>query len=99
MSEIFALYAVQWMESERGWGIRPDGYSFHRSESEANSFVKEMNDNLPDEVPDEYSYANGMKLTVVSKSLYDYVMNNGSIKLYKNNLDDYKNFDASKIGA
>jgi len=26
-----AVYAVEWEESERGWGVRPDGISLHYS--------------------------------------------------------------------
>ena len=28
---IFSLYAIEWEESESGWGVRPDGFSFHQS--------------------------------------------------------------------
>lgn len=46
---------VMWEESERGWGVRPDGYSLHLSKEDAEQFIKEYWAGLPDEVPDEYS--------------------------------------------
>lgn len=39
-SQLYALYGIAWEESEIGWGIRPDGYSFHSSIATANAFVK-----------------------------------------------------------
>ena len=44
-----------WLESERGWGVRPDGYSLHLSDEDRVSFIEAYWDTMPDEVPDEYS--------------------------------------------
>jgi hypothetical protein len=49
----------KWLESERGWGTRPDGYSLHVNEEDCKTFVKEYWDNMPDEVPEEYSKPDG----------------------------------------
>lgn len=95
---INALYAVEWVESERGWGVRPDGYSFHASKEDAEQFIKEYQDKLPKEVPDEYSFPQGSpKLSEVSESLHTYVHNYGSVWLSKNNLESYKTFDAREL--
>jgi hypothetical protein len=48
-------YRINWIESERGWGTRPDGYSLHVSEAEAKRYVDEYWDGMPDDPPDEYS--------------------------------------------
>lgn len=48
-----------WVESERGWGTRPDGYSIHLSLDDRDRFIQEYWDSLPDEVPDEYSLPYG----------------------------------------
>ena len=42
-----------WEESERGWGIRPDGYSLHLNNEDRKQFIKEYWALLPDgPVPD-----------------------------------------------
>lgn len=45
----------RWEESERGWGVRPDGYSLHPSEEARAKYVREYWAEQPDQVPDEYS--------------------------------------------
>ena len=44
-----------WLESERGWGTRPDGYSLHETIEDCKQYIKEYWDGMPDEIPDEYS--------------------------------------------
>jgi hypothetical protein len=53
------LVVQPWEESERGWGIRPDGYSIHLNETDRKRFVKEYWEEQPDYVPDEYSRPSG----------------------------------------
>lgn len=45
----------RWEESERGWGVRPDGYSIHPDIAARNQYVKEYWATMPNEIPDEYS--------------------------------------------
>ncbi|MGZ8887986.1 MAG: hypothetical protein ACXW1D_00340 [Halobacteriota archaeon] len=99
-----ALYAVMWEESERGWGVRPDGCSLHRSELDALAFIKGVQDKQPkDYVPDEYSRPSDIpKLIEVSESLYNYIMAEGDKWLSPNNASAYKTYDASvhvKVGT
>ncbi|MFA6461851.1 MAG: hypothetical protein WCV90_06305 [Candidatus Woesearchaeota archaeon] len=49
----------EWDESERGWGIRPDGYSLHLSVEDRQQFIKDYWGTMPDSVPDEYSRPSG----------------------------------------
>lgn len=97
--QIIALWAVQWEESERGWGCRPDGYSFHRNPEEARKFIKDYEDKLPKhEVPDEYSRTVGdPKLIEVSQELYNHVMEKGSVWLGPNNESAYKTYSFPKV--
>jgi hypothetical protein len=58
--DIHPVVRVDWVESERGWGQRPDGYSLHLTREDAEAFIKDYWDKMPDrgprgEVPDEYS--------------------------------------------
>lgn len=48
-------YRINWIESERGWGTRDDGYSLHISAEEAKKYVNDHWDTMPDEAPSEYS--------------------------------------------
>ena len=48
------VYVLIWEESERGWGVRPDGYSFHCTVEDASAYVHEYVAGLPVAVPDEY---------------------------------------------
>lgn len=53
----------KWEESERGWGVRPDGWSMHTTEevrAEYVSWFMAMQQELLGEaVPDEYSRPSG----------------------------------------
>lgn len=49
----------KWEESERGWGVRPDGYSLHLTEEDRKEYINKYNASLPEEVPDEYSRVSG----------------------------------------
>lgn len=53
--DVHPVVRVNWTESERGWGERPDGYSFHLTKEDAEAYIKEYWDKMPKEVPDEYS--------------------------------------------
>lgn len=60
----YTVYRQDWLESERGWGVRPDGYSLHATRADLASFVREYWKGMPDEVPDEYSRPDGESFTV-----------------------------------
>lgn len=53
------LYRQNWLESERGWGIRPDGYSLHLSRLDRDAYVRQYWNRMPEQVPDEYSLPDG----------------------------------------
>lgn len=44
-----------WLETERGWGQRPDGVSLHLTNDDLKAFCKDYWDRMPAEVPAEYS--------------------------------------------
>lgn len=48
-----------WLESERGWGVRDDGFSLHATEKDLHAYVKDYWDGMPAAVPDEYSRPDG----------------------------------------
>lgn len=51
----------KWEESERGWGVRPDGYSLHLTEADLENYIRAHNRALPKEVPDEYDRPSGTR--------------------------------------
>lgn len=67
---------VSWEESERGWGIRPDGCSLHLTEEDFRKYEKwyweSMEETYGDKAPDEYSRPAGRPVTAyASKKLYE----------------------------
>ena len=91
----------EWLESERGWGQRPDGCSLHLSESDRQAYCnayweQEKKNNLEGYVPDEYSREAGHPtLLDVSDDLYEKIKNNANgIRLwqhqYRELLDECK---------
>jgi len=54
------LWIQAWEESERGYGIRSDGYSMHSSKADVQKFIKKYWDSMPDAVPGSYSRPTGL---------------------------------------
>jgi hypothetical protein len=85
------VYYVSWTEYERGWGCRPDGYSFHATLHEANEFVKKQLNDLPkDSVPDCYSLPSDPELIEVKEDWYNQVQSSRNLWGSSNRLLDYK---------
>lgn len=63
----------EWEESERGWGVRPDGASLHATREDVSAYVTDYWARMPDETPDEYSRpASGAPcLVTVPQEVYD----------------------------
>jgi hypothetical protein len=72
----------EWEESERGWGVRPDGFSLHIDAAHRGSFIETSHKREheisvkhgmhPDDVPNEYSRVSGSALSInVPKKVYD----------------------------
>ena len=86
-----AIY-VSWEESERDWGVRPDGFSLHLTEKDFWDFEKEYWSKMPREIPYEYSRVAGSPTKVkVSRSLYD------KIKKTKNGKRFYLDVDEDSL--
>jgi hypothetical protein len=79
-----------WEESERGWGVRPDGCSIHLNKEELNNYIKDIYKNRGDEIPNEYDRIIGTPLECfISNKLYDELNQSGHLRLLefeKNNL-------------
>jgi hypothetical protein len=63
-----------WIESERGWGQRPDGVSLHLTLDDVKDYVKAYWETMPNTVPYEYSKPVGKPTLVrVNDSVYEAV--------------------------
>lgn len=94
------LYLQYWEESERGWGVRPDGCSLHLEQSDHNKFIESVySDRSESSVPDEYDRVVGGLIDVyVSKTLYnEIVKNGGSLRLMEYNMNNLRNLRDIKI--
>lgn len=61
----YIVLAQEWEESERGWGIRPDGFTLHLTEENHKQYIKEFWDKQPkDYVPAEYTRESGKPFLV-----------------------------------
>lgn len=78
------VYRLDWEESEKGWGERPDGYSLHLTNEDVKEFVKEYWNTMPDEVPEEYSRPFGSPYVInVDNTTYE------TIKTSRNGIRRY----------
>lgn len=68
------LVKQNWLESERGWGIRPDGCSLHKTVEDCKQYIKKYWAGMPDQVPDEYSRPEGEPYPIdVDERIYSVV--------------------------
>ena len=77
--EGYVAYLQHWEESERGWGVRPDGLSMHPDEESAKLYrdriiaINETPSGLG--VPNEYDRPDGnLKKVVVTERLRDIIL-------------------------
>lgn len=65
------VVAQQWEESERNWGIRPDGYSLHMTEDDRLQYIADYWAAMPATAPAEYSRPCGRAyFTQIPDSVY-----------------------------
>ena len=83
------LICQQWEESERGWGVKPDGYSLHEDKNAAIGFIDKYWRDMPATTPDVYSRPVGaLYACEVSEDLYQQVCEVGSIRVYSEDLPE-----------
>jgi hypothetical protein len=83
--EVATVICQQWEESERGWGVRPDGYSLHLSAQDAKKYIDYHWEAMPKYVPNEYSRPCGKPYECeVDYDTYQELKKLGYIRKYKN---------------
>ena len=71
-----------WEESERGWGVRPDGASLHINAESYRKYLNNIYDSRRDiqDVPNEYARVVGSVIeTVVSDDIYNMLLSEKNI--------------------
>lgn len=80
---MLSVYRIDWEESERGWGTRDDGYSLHATKNDAEKYVEDYWEGMPNCVPDEYSRPGKPYLFEVDKKMHDEIQDKRNIRNYK----------------
>lgn len=70
------VYHIVWVESEAGWGQRPDGETFHKDKETMEAYRKKYS-NAGNE--NYYSYAHKTDIVEVSEETYNIVQNKGTV--------------------
>ena len=78
----YTVVCVRWLESEAGWGQKPDGYSLHRTVEDARKYIDNYWDEQPKlpkgTVPSYYFRPDGDPFPVTAKlSTYKKIKGNG----------------------
>lgn len=78
-----------WEESERGWGVRPDGCSLHMDSIIKNVFIDSIYKSRTDKAPNEYDRITGGEINAfVDDQLFDIIKSKGSIRLLEHELNN-----------
>jgi hypothetical protein len=77
------VYLQYWEESEKGWGIRPDGCSLHIDVEEHKKYINSIYENRKiNEVPNEYDRIIGEPIICfVKDDLLESLKKKGTIRL------------------
>lgn len=79
----------RWEESERNWGTHPDGCSLHLTDSDRDSYIKEIYKDRTDDVPDVYERVIGSSLVAfIEDGLYDMIQNEKTLRLQEHELNN-----------
>jgi len=94
------VYLQIWEESEREWGIRPDGCSIHLSIEDRDNYIKSIYSErigVP-EVPEIYDRTVGEPIEAyISDSLYKLVDKDKSVRLMEYEMNNLYNLEEITI--
>lgn len=73
-----------WLESEAGWGQKPDGYSLHLTSEDCKAYIKDYWATMPSQVPDFYERPCGEpQIITVETDVYNRVKKSkNGIRIY-----------------
>ena len=89
------VYLQIWEESERGWGVRPDGCSLHLTLSNRNDYLDKVYEGRTyGKIPHEYDRIVGGPFPVfISDLLFSEVSNKGSLRLMEYEMRNLLNME------
>ena len=92
------VYLQHWEESERGWGVRPDGCSLHLTLDNHKSYVNKVYDNRDTNViPHEYERVVGEPIEVmISDVIFEELVKSGSVRLMQHSFTNLRNLKEIK---
>lgn len=81
----------RWEETEKDWGVRPDGFSLHLSIEGLKKYIHNHWAQLPDNPPHSYSRPSGEPYVLrIEKDMMDEIVaNDGSLRLYTNEFSGF----------
>jgi hypothetical protein len=83
-----------WEESEKNWGIRPDGCSIHLDDNLRNSYVKALYVDRGTEIPNIYERILGDPIIAfVNDNIYAILENEGSVRLLEHEMNNLINLE------
>jgi hypothetical protein len=93
-----AAIMVEWMESEAGWGQRPDGYSLHLSKDDAEKYIRDYWAGMPprDEhgrPPEVYERPGSNRtLVMIDNNLHAEIEASPKpgVRVWENQMDEYR---------
>lgn len=94
------IYMQYWEESERGWGVRPDGCSLHITLKDRVDYIKSVYSKRdPDNIPLEYDRIVGEAIEIeVSYEIFDEVLKNGnSLRLMQYSMNNLRKLQEIQI--
>jgi len=82
------VYLQIWEESERGWGVRPDGCSIHLTLKDRNDYISKIYEGRTlKKIPDEYERIVGNPVEVfVSDLVYSEIIGKNTIRLMEHEM-------------
>lgn len=97
------IICQEWDESERGWGCRPDGASYHLSLGDCQAYIKAYWDRMPKETPDEYSRPSGNPYEMlIPDDIYeklDIHKNNYGIRVWQSDFRKHEELSKKAVKA
>jgi hypothetical protein len=74
-----------WEESERNWGVRPDGCSLHLDSEQLKFFLNNIYSERSKEIPNEYERVVGKEsICFISDDLFERLLTDKSLRLLEN---------------
>lgn len=88
-------YLQRWEESERGWGVRPDGASLHINQKYHKNYIDSIYECRDSKnIPDEYERTSGPIVEAyIEDDLYERLVSKKTIRIAEHQLNNLLNLE------